>query len=92
MKKLYQLRNKAARQSVDLRNFEDVIINSYAFHCPNVQVEVFPHYYLIDGDFTNAQVRKAGHDIAASDLGKYCLRYKCNDGTSIQLFWGEEME
>lgn len=92
MKKLYQLKNKDARHSVNLQEHEPLIIESYARYCPDVRVEVFPSYYILDGNFTNTQIRQAGHYIAKSKLGEYAITYKYKGGISTQLFYGKTVQ
>ncbi len=92
MKKMYKPRNKDMLDSVGLRDYESIIKEAYALYCPAVKVEVFSDHYIIDGDFTNAQLRNAGRHIAKSGLGKHSRTYKSKSGTSIQLFYGVETQ
>lgn len=91
MKKLYQLKNNNARKSVNLQDYETIITEAYALCFPQVKVEVAPNHYIINGNFTDAQLRKAGHSIAKSSLGKYAVTYKYKGGISTQLFYGKTM-
>lgn len=92
MKKLYALKNNNARKSVDLQDYKTIITEAYALCCPQVKVDVYPNHYIIDGNATNAQLRKAGHYIAKSKLGEHAITYKYKGGISTQLFYGKTIQ
>lgn len=83
VKRIYQIKRKQIREQIDLRDYEDCIIQAYREVAKDIKVVVKEKYYCVYGDITNGQLRRAGSYIATfSGMGSFCNRY----GNSTQLF------
>ena len=70
----YSLANISRRGSVDLREFEDVIINAVQEFAPGNTVVVASDYYMVRNPLTQSQAVKIGRRICESDLSRHCIK------------------
>lgn len=70
----YSLADGSKRGSVDLRDYEDVIVAAVAEFAPGIKVSVQRDCYIINGQLTQSQAVKIGRRICESSLSKHCIK------------------
>lgn len=92
MEKLFELVKTMSRKTVDLRAFNDDILNAYQAVNPSLHVEVYEHFYIVQGNLSRYQAVNAGRIIAKTALGCHAVRYpKYGNASTIQVFKGTEI-
>ena len=88
MVKKYLLRRADIRDIIDLRDYKSVIKKAYYMINPDLYVAVFKDYYIVIGNLTSGQARRAGRIIAKSGLGIHTRKYPkgSSNPTTGQLF------
>ena len=81
--RLFTFASGAARKEVDLRDFEDIIINTVKEVIPGAKVKVYPYGYVVD-KITRGEAIKIGRKLASTDLCTYCIKIS-------KLFNGENL-
>ena len=71
--KKYRLACSEKRNSVDLRDFKDIIIDAVAEVLPNATVIVEQDYYMIIPPPTKGEAISIGKKICKSDLNRHCI-------------------
>lgn len=71
--RLFTFASGAARKEVDLRDFEDIIINTVKEVIPGAKVKVYPDGYVVD-KITTGEAIKIGRKLASTDLCTYCIK------------------
>ena len=69
----YYLVSSEYRNSVDLRDYEQVITDSVHSEMPDTKVTIYAEYYTLDEQPTRGQAIRIGRKIAGSSLGEYCM-------------------
>ena len=70
----YTLADGRKRGSVDLRDYEDVIVAAVAEFAPGIKVSVQRDCYIINGQLTQSQAVKIGRRICESSLSQHCIK------------------
>lgn len=72
----YQIKDARFRKAVDFKEFETLIKGAFRIVVGDrVRILVKPHYYLVVGTITSAELRKVGRIINKNpDLGKFCKK------------------
>ena len=70
----YTLANGQKRAMVDLRDYEDIIINAVLEFAPDATVAVFKEYYTVKEPLTQSQAVRIGRKICESDLSQHCVK------------------
>lgn len=70
----YTLADGKKRGSVDLRDYEDIIVAAVQEFAPGNTVVVTPHYYTVKEPLTQGQAVKIGRRICESDLSQHCIK------------------
>ena len=81
--RMFTLASGAARKEVDLRDFEDIIINTVKDVIPGAKVKVYPDGYVVDA-ITTGEAIKIGRKLASTALCTYCIKIS-------KLFNGENL-
>ena len=82
----YYLASTKERGNVDLRDYEQAIVDAVHQYMPNAQVEVKERYYTVDPTPDQGSAIKIGRLLSDKGvLGKYCVKIP-------KLFCSEEME
>ena len=81
--RLFTFASGAARKEVDLRDFEDIIINTVKEVIPGAKVKVYPDGYVVD-KITTGEAIKIGRKLASTELCTYCIKIS-------KLFNGENL-
>ncbi len=92
--KEYCLVKPSARNSINLENYQKIIIKAYTMVNPNLEVRVQCKSYKVLGDLTRGQAIKAGRIIAKSSLGRYAVKYPINSKhpSTVQIFRGKRIK
>ena len=69
----YSLQDSEYRKTVDLRDYETIIVESVHEVSAAAIVNVYKDRYTITPDLTKGQLIKIGRLIANTTLGQYCL-------------------
>ena len=88
----YALADGQKRASVDLRDYEAIIVAAVQEFAPGNTVVVEQHYYTVKEPLTQSQAVKIGRKICESSLSQHCIKLsklfnstlvkeKDNDGT-----------
>ncbi len=88
----YTLADGKKRASVDLRDYEDIIVAAVHEFAEGNTVVVTQHYYTVKEPLTQSQAVKIGRKICESSLSQHCIKLsklfnstlvkeKDNDGT-----------
>lgn len=81
----YTLADGKKRASVDLRDYEDIIVAAVQEFAPGNAVVVAQHYYTVKEPLTQGQAVKIGRRICESDLSQHCIKLsKLFNSTSIK--------
>ena len=83
--KKYRLACSNKRNSVDLRNYEDVIVSAVTDVLPNATVIVEQDYYMIVPPPNKGDAIRIGKKICKSNLNRYCISIN-------KLFCSEDFE
>ena len=70
----YTLADGKKRGSVDLRDYEDVIVAAVQEFAEGNAVVVTQHYYIVKEPLTQSQAVKIGRRICESDLSQHCIK------------------
>ena len=70
----YSLADGSKRGSVDLRDYEDIIVAAVHEFAPGVTVTVCKDYYTLNKQLTQSQAVKIGRKICESDLKYHCIK------------------
>ena len=70
----YSLADGSKRGSVDLRDYEDVIVAAVAEFAPGIAVTVCKDCYIVNGQLSQSQAVKIGRRICESSLSKHCIK------------------
>ena len=70
----YILADGQKRASVDLRDYEDVIVAAVQEFAPGNTVVVTQHYYTVKDPLSQSQAVKIGRRICESDLSQHCIK------------------
>lgn len=82
----YRLTNALFRDSVDLREYADVIKDKVAQISPNAVVEVYKDKYTV-GNISHAESVQIGRLLSKTALADYCIKVEIS-----RLFCGHEVE
>lgn len=82
----YTLADGSKRGSVDLRDYEDVIVAAVAEFAPGIAVTVCKDCYIVNGQLSQSQSVRIGRRICESELAKHCIQL-----TLSKLFIGKEV-
>ncbi len=82
--KRYRFASTAAAKSIDLREFEDVILDAAKEVIPNRRIKVYKSYYTVEY-ISRGEAIALGRLLAKTKLWKYHV-------DAPKLFVGEEME
>ena len=69
----YWLASTEARENVDLRLYENIIIEAVHSIKPNASVIVNEDFYTVDPTPSQGEAVKIGRTICKSDLSKHCI-------------------
>lgn len=69
----YTLASHEARNDVDLRDYEDVIIGAVHGVCPKANVRVEKDCYYVSPTLSKGDAVKVGRLICKSKLSRYCI-------------------
>ena len=82
----YYLASTKERDDVDLRDYEQAIMDAVHQYMPNAQVEVTERYYTVHPTPDKGSAIKIGRLLSSKDvLGMYCVKIP-------KLFCSEEVE
>ena len=70
----YILADGQKRTSVDLRDYEDIIVAAVQEFAPGNTVVVEQHYYTVKDPLSQSQAVKIGRRICESDLSQHCIK------------------
>lgn len=70
----YTLANGEKRGFVDLRDYEDVIVNAVLEFAPGATVTVCKDCYAVKEPLTQSQAVRIGRRICESDLSQHCIK------------------
>lgn len=70
----YALADGKKRASVDLRDYEDVIVAAVQEFAEGNTVVVTQHYYTVAEPLTQSQAVKIGRKICESSLSQHCIK------------------
>lgn len=82
----YRFSSPLARDTVDLREYEDIIRAEVAKVSPNAIVTVYEDKYTID-NITHAESVRIGRALSKTALADYCVKVEIS-----RLFYGHEMK
>lgn len=71
--KKYTLVSRDARDKVDLRDYEDIIIQAVSQSIPKARVVVKKDCYFVDPSPTQSEAVRIGREICQSGLKKHCI-------------------
>lgn len=69
----YYLASSKYRNSVNLRDYKQVITDAVHSEMPDTKLTIHADYYTLDEQPTRGQAIRIGRKIAGSSLGKYCM-------------------
>ena len=82
----YYLASSGDRSDVDLRTYQNEIIDAVHRYMPGAQVEVTEHYYTVHPTPDQGSAIKIGRLLSSKDvMGTYCVKIP-------KLFCSEEVE
>ena len=70
----YTLANSLCRSSVDLRDYEDIIVSAVLEFAPSATVVVNKDHYTVSESLTQSQAVRIGRRICESDLSRHCVK------------------
>lgn len=70
----YSLANGSKRGVVDLRDYEDIIVDAVLEFAPGSTVIVSKDHYIVKEQLTQSQAVKIGRKICESDLSQHCIK------------------
>ena len=70
----YTLADGSKRDTVDLRDYEDIIVAAVQEFAPGNSVVVNKDCYVLKDQLTQGQAVKIGRRICESDLSKHCIK------------------
>ena len=70
----YTLADGSKRESVDLRDYEDIIVAAVEEFAPGNTVVVASDHYIVKDPLTQSQAVKIGRRICESDLSQHCIK------------------
>lgn len=70
----YSLADGSKRSTVDLRDYEDVIVKAVQEFAPGTTVVVSKNYYTVQEPLSHSQAVKIGRKICESDLSQHCIK------------------
>lgn len=70
----YTLASPSARQDVDLRNYENIIVEAVQKVIPKAKVTVVADGYFVSPSPEPSQARKIGRTICQSELKHHCVQ------------------
>ena len=70
----YTLADGQNRASVDLRDYEDIIVAAVQEFAPGNTVVVEQRYYTVKEPLTQSQAVKIGRKICESSLSQHCIK------------------
>lgn len=70
----YTLADGKKRLSVDLRDYENIIVAAVQEFAPGNTVVVTQRYYTVKEPLTQSQAVKIGRRICESDLSQHCIK------------------
>ena len=70
----YTLADGSKRDTVDLRDYEDIIVAAVQEFAPGNSVVVNRDCYIVKDQLTQSQAVKIGRKICESDLSKHCIK------------------
>lgn len=70
----YTLADGSKRDTVDLRDYEDIIVAAVQEFAPGTTVAVYKDYYIVTEALTQSQAVKIGRKICESDLKYHCVK------------------
>ena len=70
----YSLADGSKRGSVDLRDYEDVIVSAVQEFAPGFIVVVYKDYYVVSEQLSQSQAVKIGRRICESSLSQHCIK------------------
>ena len=81
----YRFTSSFARDTVDLREYEDVIKDAVAHVNPKAKVEVYEDRYTIDS-ISRSESVQVGRQLSKTALAQYCITVEIS-----RLFYGQEV-
>jgi len=69
----YTLASVDARNGVDLRDYEDIIVEAVRDVCPTAKVRVEKDCYYVSPTLSKGDAVKVGRLICKSKLSRYCI-------------------
>ena len=70
----YTLADGSKRDTVDLRDYEDIIVAAVQEFAPGTTVAVYKDYYILNEQLSQSQAVKIGRKICESDLKYHCIK------------------
>ena len=70
----YMLADGSKRGVVDLRDYEDIIVEAVQAFAPGNTVVVTSDYYIVKDPLTQSQAVKIGRKICESSINQHCIK------------------
>lgn len=70
----YTLADGSKRETVDLRDYEDIIVAAVQEFAPGTIVTVAKDHYILNKQLSQSQAVRIGRRICESDLAQHCIK------------------